>query len=618
MTDRQKSDLALDFDADALRARHAKERVRRVRPDGQAKYVEASRKFAHYGLDDPYANAEYTRDPLTDDVEVIIISGGFGELMAAVRLREVGVNDVCLIEAGADVGGTWYWNRYPGAQCDVESYIYLPLLEETGYIPQEKYAYGPEIYAHARRVAEHFGSYDLACFQTRVTELRWDAELNRWHVSTDRGDDMKARFVITATGPVNRPKLPGIPGLDGFEGHSFHTSRWDYDYTGGDTHGGLVNLAGKRVAIIGTGATAIQVVPHVGRDAKHLYVSQHTPSSVDIRGNKPTDPRGAAGLEPGWQRKRQDNFNAVLSGQPVEVDLVDDMWTHLRKYQSIIATETGMTPGSLEELMQLGELADMQKMNALRSRIDTLVEKPEVAEVLKPWHPRYCKRPTFHDDYLPTFNRDNVTLVDTSWSHGVERVTPLGVVANGVEYPVDCIIFATGFEITTGARRPLPFEIRGENGETLVDHWSEGLSTFHGHSMHGFPNWFFLGSRQNGLSANYTPMFAEQARHLAYIIKEVRTRGAATVQPSAEAEMEWVRTIRSLGGMMIQMVEVCTPGYYNKEGHIDQTGGGGRGLAEIYAPRLNQFNALLEEWRAEGRLAGLELGGDPAQMEKMT
>lgn len=605
MVDNQTADL--DFDPKALRAKYAAERDRRVRPDGQGQYVEASGKFAHYGLDDPYADPDYSRDPLNDELEVVVIGGGFGGLSAAARLREAGINDIRIIEVGADYGGTWYWNRYPGAQCDVESYIYLPLLEETGYMPAEKYAYAPEIYAHTQRVANHFGLYDSACFQTRVTELHWDVELKRWHVLTDRGDDMKARFVIIAAGPANRPKLPGIPGLDDFEGHTFHTARWDYDYTGGDTHGGLHKLADKKIAVIGTGATAIQVVPHVGRNAEHLYVFQRTPSSVDIRGNRPTDPAWAASLHPGWQRERQDNFNSILSGQSVEVDLVNDMWTDSRRFMSIIASETGGSPESIEELMAISELADMQKMNEVRARVDTLIEQDDIAEKLKPWYPRYCKRPTFHDDYLPTFNRPNVTLVDTSASHGVERITPTGLVANGVEYQVDCIIFATGFEITTGIKRTLPIAVHGQDGETLLDHWANGPSTFHGYAMHGFPNLFFLGSGQNGLSANYTSMLGEQARHLAYIIREVRERGALTVQPTAAAETEWVATIRAVNELSIAMLEVCTPGYYNNEGHIDLSGKGGRGLAEIYTPGLNQFNALLEAWRSEGGLQGLEL-----------
>lgn len=605
MTNEQ--DGGLGFDPEALRAKYAAERDKRVRRDGRDQYVEASGRFAHYGRDDPYADPGYTREALNDELEVVIIGGGFGGLSAAARLREAGIDNIRIIEVGADYGGTWYWNRYPGAQCDVESYIYLPLLEETGYMPAEKYAYAPEIFAHTQRVAQHFGLYDVACFQTRVESLRWDETLKRWHVLTDRGDDMKARFVIIAAGPANRPKLPGIPGLDDFEGRAFHTARWDYDYTGGDTHGGLTKLADKKVAVIGTGATAIQVVPHVGRDAEHLYVFQRTPSSVDVRSNRPTDPAWAASLQPGWQRERQDNFNAILSGQPVEVDLVADMWTDSRRYMSIIAAETGGTPESIEAMMAMSELADMQKMNDVRARVDSLIERDDVAERLKPWYPRYCKRPTFHDDYLPTFNRQNVTLVDTSASHGVERITPTGLVANGVEYQIDCIIFATGFEITTGVQRTLSVTIEGEGGETLVEHWANGPSTFHGYTMRGFPNLFFLGSGQNGLSANYTSMLGEQARHLAYVIGEARSRGAATVQPRQEAENEWVATIRALNGLTIQMLEVCTPGYYNNEGHIDETGGGGRGLAEIYTPGLNQFNVLLEAWRDEGQLRGLQL-----------
>lgn len=594
----------LNFDPDVLRERYARERDRRLRSDGQAQYVEASGKFAHYGEDDPYGDPNFTREPLNDEVEVLIVGGGFGGLMAAARLREAGITDVRIVEAGADYGGTWYWNRYPGAQCDIESYIYLPLLEETGYIPTQKYVMGAEIYEHTRRIAEHFDLYPIACFQTRVTGLTWDETLNQWHVTTNRGDTMRARYVIVASGPASRPKLPGIEGLDRFEGPTFHTSRWDYEYTGGDTYGGLNKLADKRVAIIGTGATAIQVVPHVGRDAGHLYVFQRTPSSVDVRGNRPTDPEWVKTLKPGWQRERQDNFNAILGGQPVEVDLVNDMWTDARKYQSLMSAHVD-GEGSLEEMMLLAELADFQKMTDVRARVDAVVEDRATAEALKPWYPRYCKRPTFHDDYLPTFNRPNVTLVDTSDSLGVERITPTGVVANGVEYPVDCIVFATGFEITSGVKRSLPIDVRGVGGETLGEHWATGPRTFHGYAINGFPNWFFLGSSQNGLSANYTSMLAEQARHLAYIIKAVKDRGAVRVEASPEAETGWVDTIHSLGSMMITLLENCTPGYYNNEGRIEQ--GQGRGLAEIYQPGLNAFNALLEAWRADGKLEGLEL-----------
>src|SRR5207248_516494 len=184
----------------------------------------------HY-VDDPYVEPGFTRAPIVEELEALVIGGGFGGMMAAARLREAGVKDLRIVEKGGDFGGTWYWNRYPGAMCDIESYIYLPLLEEIGYVPKEKYTHAPEILAHSRAIGEHFNLYDNACFQTEVTELRWDDDDERWIVSTNRGDAMKARFVISSSGPLHRAKLPGIPGIDTFAGHSFHTSRWDYAYT---------------------------------------------------------------------------------------------------------------------------------------------------------------------------------------------------------------------------------------------------------------------------------------------------------------------------------------------------------------------------------------------------
>jgi cyclohexanone monooxygenase len=172
---------------------------------------------------------------------------------------------VRIIEKGGNFGGTWYWNRYPGAACDIESYVYLPLLEETGFIPLEKYSKGQEILEYSKAIARHFALYRDALFQTEVTDLSWDDEAQRWIVSTERGDKIRARFVAMANGPLHRPKLPGISGIETFKGHSFHTSRWDYDYTGGDPSGGLTRLADKRVGLIGTGATAVQCVPPSAR-----------------------------------------------------------------------------------------------------------------------------------------------------------------------------------------------------------------------------------------------------------------------------------------------------------------------------------------------------------------
>ncbi len=261
----------LGFDFLATKSRYQRERDKRMRSDGIDQYVAVKGEFARYD-EDPYVEGRLERAPLDEEIDALVVGGGFAGLMAAARLRDAGIEKLRIIETAGDFGGTWYWNRYPGVQCDVESYIYMPLLEELGYIPTEKYAHGPEILAHAQRIGRHYRLYDAACFQTHVAGLEWDEARNRWTVRTDRDDTFHARFVILANGPLNRPKLPGIPGVETFEGHAFHTSRWDYDYTGGaytavDDEGALDKLANKRVGVIGTGATAIQCIPHLGASA---------------------------------------------------------------------------------------------------------------------------------------------------------------------------------------------------------------------------------------------------------------------------------------------------------------------------------------------------------------
>jgi cyclohexanone monooxygenase len=589
----------LGFDPEEIRARYRAERDKRLREDGEAQYIELSGQFAHYAEDDPYVEPGFTREPLSHEIEVAVIGGGFSGLLAGARLIEAGLTDFQIIEAGGDFGGTWYWNRYPGAQCDIESYCYLPLLEELNYIPKEKYSYVNEIYEHSKRVGRAYGLYERALFQTRVQDLSWNEESKRWIISTNRGDAIRARFVIMALGTASRAKLPGIPGIETFKGHSFHTSRWDYGYTGGDTTGGLTKLGDKKVAIIGTGATAIQCVPFVGRYAQHLYVFQRTPSCVDERGNKPTDLEWAATLKPGWQRERRQNFAGILVGQPFEEDLVNDAWTHIFRNMA-----SGFGADYTDNPMLRAELADMRKMNEIRARVDSSVpDKPDAAEALKPWYRQFCKRPTFNDEYLPTFNRPNVTLVDVSEAKGVERITEKGVVANGVEYEVDCIIYASGFEISTAFKRRIGFEINGRDGLSLYDYYKDGFRTLHGHSSRNFPNWFYIGVGQNGLSVNMTAMFDDQARHIAYIIAEAKKRGVVAVEPTAEAEEAWVETIRGLAVLNRDFQNACTPGYYNNEG--GERSGGLNG--QTYTPGINKFNELLASWREQGDLEGLEL-----------
>lgn len=595
----------LDFDPDALRRRYDHERDRRLQPRGEDQYLETKGDYAEYFDADPYSGESPSRDPLTLTPDVIVIGGGFAGMFAAYRLLEAGFDNLHIVESGADFGGTWYWNRFPGSQCDIESYCYMPLLEETNYMPTQKYANAPEIFEHCQRIARMFGLYEKALFQTRVEAVEWDDGTNRWTVRTNRGDDIAARFVISATGPACIPRLPDIPGIRDFKGHSFHTSRWDYEYTGGDSSGNLDRLHDKRVAVIGTGATAVQCVPHLGRSAKELYVFQRTPSSIDIRGNGPTDPEWAENLPAGWQKERQENLNDVLTGQPFEVDLVNDQWTVLfRSMKNVFfgGEDNAVEGAAREELERLNEIADFDNMNRIRARVNELVQDPAIAETLKPWYRQFCKRPCFHDDYLPTFNLPNVTLVDVSDSYGVKRITEDAVVANGKAYPVDCIIYATGFEISTSYRKRFRYDVNGVNGQSLYDHWKDGRRTLHGHSSHGFPNWFLIGATQVGVSANYSSMVDEQAMQIVYILKELRERGADSVQPTPEAEDAWVQVIRQCAQDTSDFFDACTPGYYNNEGKHRESKAA---FIDAYAPGVNAFNRLLKEWRSKGDYEGL-------------
>jgi cyclohexanone monooxygenase len=590
----------LGFDADALRAKYRAERDKRLRADANDQYVNVTGQFAHY-LEDPYVAPGFTRPPLHDEVEVIVIGGGFGGLLAGARLRQAGFEDIRLIEKGGDFGGTWYWNRYPGAMCDVESYIYLPLLEEVGYVPKEKYTHAPEILAHSAAIGRRFDLYRNACFQTEVTELRWDEESARWIVSTNRGDRMKARFVVMSNGPLNRPKLPGIEGIDSYKGHSFHTSRWDYGYTGGDSDGNLTGLRGKRVAVIGTGATAVQCIPHVGEAAEHLYVFQRTPSSIDVRGNRDTDPGWAGSLKNGWHKHRMDNFNILVSGGFQEEDLVMDGWTDIIR-KLLIMVQQDQTGSAGQDVGKTMELADFEKMNQIRSRVDAIVKDKATADALKPWYRQFCKRPCFHDEYLQTFNRPNVTLVDTR-GKGVDRITEKGIVFDGVEYPVDCIIYATGFEVGTDYARRAGYDMFGREGLSLTQKWSTGMRTLHGMQSRGFPNLFIMGPQQGAFTVNYPHLLDEQAKHITYILRHAADNKLKTFEPTEEAESQWVDTIIAFSRMGREFLESCTPGYYNNEGNLSNLNaqnsffGGGSIL----------MFQMLQQWRDEGTLKGLEL-----------
>jgi cyclohexanone monooxygenase len=586
------------FDPDALREKYRLERDKRLRAEANDQYLEVAGSFAHY-LSDPYVDP-IERDSLHDEVDVLVIGGGFAALLIGARLREAGIEGLRIVEKAGDFGGTWYWNRYPGAACDTEAYIYMPLLEETGYIPTEKYAKAPEILEHSRRIGRHYDLYRDALFQTQVTELRWQEESQRWLVSTDRGDAFQARFVCMANGPLNRPKLPGVPGIERFAGHSFHTSRWDYEYTGGTSYGNLSRLKDKRVGIIGTGATAVQCIPHLGASARHLYVFQRTPSSIDVRANRPTDPEWVKSLEPGWQRRRMENFSTLTGGGFAEEDLVMDGWTEIigKLLRGIRAGGTATDPESLGRTL---ELADFEKMEQIRARAAALVEDPATAEALKPYYRQFCKRPCFHDEYLQTFNRPNVSLVDTE-GLGIERITERGVIANGVEYELDCLIFASGFEVGTPMERRAGYEVFGQGGTALSGKWRDGVSTLFGMQSNGFPNCFIVGLSQVGLSANIPHVLDVQSRHIAYVLSHAMATGTQRFDVTPEAEAEWVDKVIAASAASLSFLESCTPGYYNNEGKpngllIRRNGG--------YAPGIVAFSKILDEWRTAGDMAGI-------------
>jgi cation diffusion facilitator CzcD-associated flavoprotein CzcO len=594
-------------DKEAVRARYLAERDKRLRPDGNDQYLRLTGRFSHY-LDDPYT-PRIEREPRTDHRTVVFIGGGFAGLVTAARLREAGVDDVRIIEKGGDFGGTWYWNRYPGAQCDTASFVYMPLLEETGHMPTEKYAHGPEILEHCGRIGRQYGLYDDALFHTEVVDLRWDEARSHWIVRTNRGDRITARFVAMGTGPLHVPKLPGIPGIESFRGHSFHTSRWDYDYTGGDPLGApMTKLADQRVAVIGTGATAVQCVPHLARACDELYVFQRTPSSVDVRDNRPTDPEWFAGIAtPGWQARWLENFTSNQTGGTAQEDLVMDGWTDIaRRVRSKISA---LPPEDLNPtaMLRAFEDSDYEKMDQIRARVDSVVEDPATAGKLKAWYRQLCKRPCFHDEYLQAYNEPGTHLVDTD-GRGVERITATGVVVAGREYEVDCVVYASGFEVGTEYTRRAGYDMTGRDGVRLSEYWVEGMRTLHGIHVHGFPNAFFVQPTQGAnLISNIPHNVVDAARTIAVTVRHAVDNGCAEVEVTRAAEDAWVELLLSGTGMLRS--PDCTPGYYNNEGRDP---GPAARLRVGYPHGPMAYFRYIDQWRESATFEGLEFrAGQP-------
>ena len=589
--------LDLGFDPDTLQQKYREERDKRVRPNGVKQYIDPSGSFDRFAQD-PYVEPGFSRDPLTDEVDVVVVGGGFTGLVTAARLIEAGVRDVRIIEKGGDVGGVWYWNRYPGIRCDVDSYIYLPLLEEIGTVPSEKYSAGAEILDHCQAIAKRYDLYSNGCFQTQVTSISWDDAESRWTVRTDRNDAIKARFVCLGSGGLDRPRLPAIPGIESFTGHSFHTSRWDYSYTGGNPEGGMTGLEDKSVAIIGTAASAIQCIPLIAESAKQLTVFQRTPSIIDARNNRATDLEWFTNQEPGWQKRRAENFTSIIVGIPQDEDLVADRITAL--YSRVTKPRNAGPEGPSEPdpamaPAQRMQLANYAKMEEIRARVSTIVSRPEVAESLKPYYNLGCKRPQFSDVYLPTFNEPDVTLVDTQGA-GVDRITETGVVFDDHEYEVDCIIYATGFASGVATANAGGFSVVGRGGTTLSDKWAGGTRTLHGIYMNGFPNLFIIGGiAQASLTINFTHILDEQATHVAALIQQCARDGVTAMEVRAEAEQRWAETLAAKAVDRSKIIAECPPG-----DHLAL-------LGSVYGGGPFEYVEICKQWRATDSRTDLDL-----------
>ena len=590
------------IDKDALRSKYLEERDKRLRSDGNEQYVELTGQFAKY-LEDPYVKP-VEREPLHDDVTFAFIGGGFAGLLAGAKMRQAGIDDIRIIEKGGDFGGTWYWNRYPGAQCDTASFVYMPLLEETGHMPSEKYCKGPEILDHCRRIGEHFDLYEKAVFSTEVTSLNWDESASRWIIKTNRGDEMRAKFIAMGTGPLHRPKLPGIAGIDTFGGHTFHTSRWDYEYTGGNPAGApLDGLADKRVGIIGTGATSVQCIPHLARAAKELFVFQRTPSSIDVRNNHSIDPEWFDTLEPGWQQRWLVNFTTLQTGGFVDEDLVKDGWTDISKRirdKLFSADPPEFTPEAMERAYHD---SDDEKMTEVRARVDQVVNDEITAEKLKPWYRQLCKRPCFHDEYLLAYNEPGTHLIDTD-GKGVERIDETGIWANGEHFELDCLIYASGFEVGTEYARRSGFETVGRDGLTLSEYWADGMSSLHGIHMHGFPNLFMVQPTHGAnLISNIPHNLIERGNTIAAIVQHAIDIDADQVEVTPEAEAAWMERLIT-GGRQFAGNPDCTPGYYNNEGQVAGPGDMVNRLGFPEGPTA--YFEYIAEWRTSGEFGGLD------------
>ncbi len=583
------------MNAEELRRKYLKERDKRLRRNAESQYIEATGELEDF-LDDPYIDAPLLRDAVEEKTDVVVIGGGFGGLLTAAALHDCGVTSFRIIDQAGDFGGTWYWNRYPGVRCDIESYVYMPLLEEVGTMPSERYAKGGEIFAHCQAIGRHYDLYGRALFQTRVARVEWQENASRWLVETNRGDRILARFVTVSQGPLSKVKLPRIPGIKRFKGKMFHSSRWDYDYTGGDSTGGLEKLATERVAVIGTGATGVQIVPPLAKHAKHLYLFQRTPSAIDRRDNSRTDEQWFRALPEGWQKKRMDNFLSIISGLAQPEDMVSDNWTDFWKRLGARMARS-KEAGEVFDPHDLFQEVDFEKMNEIRDRVGDVIKDPKIADIAKPWYNYLCKRPLYSDQYLQAFNQPNVTLVDTG-GDGVSEITKDAIVAGGMEYKVDAIIFATGFDVGAAAYKVGGYDLVGRNDMKLDEKWKNGVRSVHGTQMSAFPNFHIVGGVAQGTTAfNFTHTLGMQARHAADLITRCLDEGIDVMEVTEAAEARWQKVMEAKHIDRSHFYEECTPGFLNNEGNFRDKP---TFIGATYGGGPLEYESIIEAWRDSG------------------
>lgn len=617
-----------DVDTSKATELYSQERNKRLHKQGNQQFIDISLESAFSNFEaDPWADPSAIPDLNAlfsgNSCQLLILGAGFGGLLYAVRAIEAGIpaNQIRIVDTAGGFGGTWYWNRYPGLACDIESYSYLPLLEQTGYMPKSRYASGHEIREYAELIAEKWGLRESAVFQTQAEKLEWDDSARSWKIDLRQGDQMltvQSHFVATVNGVLNWPKLPGLPGIHDFKGDVFHSSRWNYAATGGSpADASLTRLKGKRVAIVGTGATSVQLVPHLARWADHLYVVQRTPASVDSRKQRQTDPEWfkteVAGSR-GWQRERCKNFHGFFStGQHPSINLVDDEWTRATGMVAAAGNPDG--PNTMDEIpaytKKLFDL-DLPRQNRIRANIRATVKDHQIADKLLPWYPTWCKRPCFSDEYYTAFNLDNVTLLDTD-GKGMDSLSHNSIIVNDEAYEVDMVIFATGYRapFAGSPAEKANISILGRNGISMSESWAQkGPSTLHGVLDCNFPNLFLSGPWQAALSGNNTFNADMLSKHVAYILTEAEKRAegkAYTISSTQAGADDW--------GMQILMRAApgaaaagCTPNYFNMEGELDQIPPEAQmqvARSGLWGKGVEDFSDQIEAWRKEGSMAGV-------------